>query len=78
VDTTILAKQLGAIDVTGSSSFQTVKKPQRPMKKEAITSKDKAIFICIECDKDMIKCTLALKFIRTQVFRVVKDLAPIA
>jgi hypothetical protein len=53
VDTTILAKQLGAIDITGSSSLQTVKKPQRPMKKVEISSKDKAIFICIECDKDM-------------------------
>ena len=48
------------------------------MKKEAITSKDKAIFICIECDKDMIKCPQALKFIRAQVLRAVKDLASIA
>ena len=55
VDTTILAKQFGAINVTGSSSLKTVKNPQRPMRKEEIKPKDKAIFICIECDQDMRK-----------------------
>lgn len=55
VDNTILAKQLGAIDFSGSSSLKTVKNPQIPIKKEEIKAKDKAIFICIECDQDMRK-----------------------